>query len=68
LSPVIGEGVDYAKGSYRSPYGEIKVAWKKEGEEIVFDIDVPVNAKASFHFLQKAEQLEPGKHHFTVKV
>ncbi len=63
ISPVIGEGVDFAKGSYQSLYGEIAVSWKKENGKINFDIEVPANTNTTFIFKDKKEQLEPGKHH-----
>ncbi len=64
ISPVIGEGVDYAKGSTNSLYGNIAVSWEKDGEKVAFEIDVPANTKASFRFDGKEETLLPGKHRF----
>lgn len=66
ISPVIGEGVDFAKGSYQSLYGEVSVSWKKQDDKVSFDIEVPANTKASFVYLNKVEQLEPGKHHIVI--
>ena len=66
ISPVIGEGVDFAKGSYQSLYGEVSVGWKKQDDKVSFDIEVPANTKASFVYLNKVEQLEPGKHHIVM--
>ena len=66
ISPVISDGVDFARGSYNSLYGEVKVSWKKEKGKIAFDIEVPVNSKATFIYNDKLEVLEPGKHHFTM--
>ena len=36
ISPVIGEGVEHAKGSYNSIYGKIVVNWKKEKSKVLF--------------------------------
>lgn len=66
ISPVIGDGVDFAKGSYNSLYGEVKVSWKKEKGKVSFDIQVPVNTKATFIYKDILEQLEPGNHHFVM--
>lgn len=66
ISPVIGEGVDYAKGSYTSLYGEIKVSWKKEKGQVKFDVEVPVNTKATFIYKDKNELLEPGNYQFSI--
>ena len=64
ISPVIGEGVEFAKGAYQSLYGEVKVSWKKEKDKVLFDIEVPNNTIASFIFKDKNELLEPGKFQF----
>lgn len=64
ISPVIGEGVDFAKGSYKSLYGEVSVSWKKQKEGTLFSIEVPVNTKATFVYGNKKELLEPGKYQF----
>lgn len=66
ISPVIGEGVDYAKGSYNSLYGEVSVNWKKQKEEVSFVINVPVNTKATFIYGGVNKELEPGKYEFNV--
>lgn len=66
ISPVIGDGVDYAKGSYQSLYGEVKVSWKKEKGQVHFELEVPSNTKATFIFKDKNEVLEPGKHQFAI--
>ena len=66
ISPVIGEGVDFAKGSYRSLYGEVAVSWRKENGKVNFEIEVPANTTAAFIFKDKLEQLEPGKHHIVM--
>lgn len=66
ISPIIGKGVDFAKGSYQSPYGEIKTSWKKVDDKIHFEITVPVNTKASFIYKNKTELLEPGCYKFDI--
>ena len=66
ISPVIGEGVDFAKGSYRSLYGEVAVSWRKENGKVNFEIEVPANTTAAFIFKDKLEQLEPGTHHLAM--
>ena len=66
ISPIIGDGVDYARGNYASIYGEIKVSWKKDSEKVIFDIEVPTNTKTTFIYKDKLEQLEPGKYHFVI--
>ena len=62
ISPVIGDGIDYAEGSYNSLYGEVAVNWKKNEEGVSFEIVVPANTKATFAYGALRKELEPGKH------
>lgn len=48
IAPQIPEGIDYAKVSKETPYGTIKVSWKKSDEGIGYDITVPVGTTAEF--------------------
>ena len=64
ISPVIGEGVDYAKGTYNSLYGEVAVSWKKQKDGVSFEINVPENTKTTFIYNGSNKVLEPGKHQF----
>lgn len=66
ISPVIGDGVEFAKGSYESLYGEVNVNWKKVKEGILFIITVPVNTKAKFIYNEINKELEPGKYEFVI--
>ena len=66
ISPVIGEGVDHASGSYNSLYGEIKVNWKKLNNKVNFEVEVPVNSKAMFIYGDVQKELEPGKYQFSI--
>ena len=63
VSPVIGEGADYAKGSYASLYGKIYVSWKKDKNSTHFDIVAPANVKVTFKYLGQIKNLKPGTHH-----
>ena len=67
IAPIIGQGIEYAKGSYRSLYGEIAVAWKKEKEGVAFDVEVPPNTEAEFVYGNHNQNLNPGSYHFVVK-
>ena len=66
ISPVIGEGVDHASGSYNSLYGEIKVNWKKLNNKVNFEVEVPVNSKAMFIYGDVQKELEPGKYQLSI--
>ena len=66
ISPVIGDGVEFAKGSYNSMYGSVSSEWKKENDKVVFDITIPVNTKATFAYNDVYKELQPGKYHFVI--
>ena len=66
ISPVIGEGIEFAKGSYNSLYGNISSEWKKQNNRVVFDIVVPVNTSATFIYKGITKNLDPGKYHFEI--
>ena len=67
ISPVIGDGIEFAKGQYKSIYGEIMVSWKKNNNIIYFDIKIPPNTKSKFIFKDKTESFGPGNYQFSVK-
>jgi alpha-L-rhamnosidase len=46
VRPVVLKGLDYAEGSIELLRGRVAVSWKKQGERIVFDIEVPLNTSA----------------------
>ena len=66
ISPVIGEGIEFAKGKYDSRYGEIMVSWKKDNEKINFEIKIPPNTEATFIYKEKKESFQPGNHQFSI--
>ena len=68
ISPVIGEGINFAKGKYDSRYGEIFVSWKKENDKINFEIKIPPNTEANFIFKNKKELLQSGNYQFCVNI
>lgn len=46
LRPFLGEGLDFARGSYRTMHGEIVSDWKRLGSKLAWDIRVPANTTA----------------------
>jgi alpha-L-rhamnosidase len=46
VAPVLGEGLTWAKASYRSMYGEIVSDWKKEAGLCHLRVTVPPNTRA----------------------
>ena len=41
------QGMDWAKISKRSPYGTIKVSWKRIGERLSYEVTVPAGSTAT---------------------
>lgn len=46
IRPTPHKSLQYAKASYLSPLGEIVSGWRYEGEEPVYEIDIPAGAQA----------------------
>ncbi len=47
LAPHPGGGLTNASAEYKSIYGEIKSAWKVDGENMVYEVKVPANTTAT---------------------
>ncbi|HSO89467.1 MAG TPA: glycoside hydrolase family 78 protein [Draconibacterium sp.] len=47
LAPHPGGGITNAGATHQSLYGDIKSSWKIEGENLVYEVKVPVNTTAS---------------------
>lgn len=47
IHPRPGGGIEFAKTSYRSGYGEIISAWKKDGKKFHLQVSIPANTTAS---------------------
>ena len=47
IMPHPGGDFDYANAELKTYYGVIKSAWKKQGNEMVYDIEIPCNTHAS---------------------
>ncbi len=46
LRPFIGEGLDFARASYRTMHGEITSEWKRDGNNLTWTVRVPTNTTA----------------------
>lgn len=66
IAPIVGGHLTYAKGGYRSLYGEIKSSWEKKGKHIVYRFEIPVNCTAELRLGEKVQLLMPGIHEFTI--
>ena len=47
LEPKVSDTLSYAKGSYESVYGEIRVEWRQTDHGYAFDIEIPANTTAT---------------------
>jgi predicted GH43/DUF377 family glycosyl hydrolase len=41
--------ITHASGSYKSPYGMIVTAWKKQGDDFVLTVSIPANTSATIY-------------------
>jgi len=68
LRPYTDRRLGYAKGSFRSPFGEIRSAWRYEGDSIELEFELPANAEAEVILPDGSERhIATGKHSFRVK-
>lgn len=49
IKPVILDDLDYVDADYQSLYGEIKVYWEKDEDNLTLDVSVPVNTTATVY-------------------
>jgi alpha-L-rhamnosidase len=54
IEPKLTSTLQWAKADFESPYGKIKVDWKKQGTLLIVNINVPNNSSASL-ILPKGE-------------
>jgi alpha-L-rhamnosidase len=47
VQPHIGGELDYAKTSYLTPYGLLSSHWKKSGQEVTLEVEIPHNTTAT---------------------
>ncbi len=61
IQPVPGGSLTNAKGSYQSIAGKIAVDWKKEGNNFLLDVTIPVNTSATIIIPSVGTITENGK-------
>jgi alpha-L-rhamnosidase len=68
LEPHPGGGLTNATAEFESMYGKIKSAWKIDGENFVYEVEIPANTSATV-ILPNSEKKElgSGKYSFAVK-
>ncbi len=68
LKPVFIKELDFAKASYSSIHGEIKVEWKKTSEGIFeYKVVIPVNCTAEVFLPSGKTELKAGNHLLKIK-
>ncbi len=60
IAPQIPQGLSYAKGSLVLPCGKVTVAFERNDNGIVFDIELPADKTAQFIYKEKAMTLCAG--------
>ena len=58
--------LDWVKGSYHSVKGLISCQWKRIGDRIECEVQVPVGVKAVLQLKNERKQVCPGKHRFEI--
>ncbi len=66
MAPVFPEKLTHVDASYDSPYGVIGSSWRRDGDRLVWNIEVPANTTATVRlpsrFGVKADANAPGVH------
>jgi alpha-L-rhamnosidase len=55
LRPFVGQGLDHARGTYRTLHGKIESAWKRSGNKLIWIVRVPANTSAKIYIPGSAE-------------
>ena len=66
LTPHFVKELDWVKGSYHSVKGLISCQWKRIGDRIECEVQVPVGVKAVLQLKNERKQVCPGKHRFEI--
>ena len=51
IDPYITDSLSYAKARFNSLYGTIKSEWTRDGDRVSLSVSVPLNTRATIHFL-----------------
>lgn len=66
LSPNFPRGLDHVSVSLETGYGTIRSAWRREGDGIIWDVEVPPNTSAYNARSDRFNVIRPGKHRFRI--
>ena len=56
VEPRLTEQLDWSHASYESPYGLIKLDWRKEGAKLYLEVDVPCDTSATVSLPAQSEK------------
>ncbi len=56
LAPFIPENLEFANTSYKSPFGKIISNWKKNGNQVTYEFEIPQDAEAAIALDKQPEQ------------
>ncbi len=57
IMPHVGGDLGYAKADLSTYYGNVGSSWKRDGDKIIFDVEIPCNTKATICFPVNSIQL-----------
>lgn len=64
IQPHFVEGLDWVKGEYNSVNGLIISEWKRVGNNVQLQVQIPINTTATIEVADKKISVEGGKHTF----
>lgn len=67
LAPQFPKGLNHVSVSLETGYGAIRSEWRRDGENIVWDVEVPSNTTARYAHSEAMITIAPGKHRFRIK-
>lgn len=65
LTPHFIPELEYVKGAYLSPYGEIAVSWKRTAAQIRYEVTIPTGSSATLLLNDEQIHLSSGSHVFS---
>lgn len=67
ISPAVDCGLEWAKVKEETPYGTASISWKKQGQRVIMDVEIPVNTTAEVIVSkEKTEVIGSGQYHFVL--
>lgn len=68
IRPQLAGDITHATASFQSPYGEIKSAWEKTGNNFELNVTVPANSSAEIYLPGANKAIEAGSGNYNYKV